>query len=220
MKKPPQQQADVQPKTAPGEPAALRSRAQLKELFKNGKQPVEGDFADLIDAFVHQDDIPELFDLRQPEQPPPQPQPQPHIPNGWQGAGGRIGLYDTLRGPEQLPRAQSLVRAQVPADGRWHTILSGLNDCYAFEIVASASGKVGSNNHAITHAIVLLSFEGYAKGIRQTASYRGWYWGRRIRLAWRRHGDHYDLRMRTGCSFGLDEEGNPVMIQFHATRLW
>jgi len=144
MKKPPQQQADVQPKTAPGEPAALRSRAQLKELFKNGKQPVEGDFADLIDAFVHQDDIPELFDLRQPEQPPPQPQPQPHIPNGWQGAGGRIGLYDTLRGPEQLPRAQSLVRAQVPADGRWHTILSGLNDCYAFEIVASASGKVGS----------------------------------------------------------------------------
>lgn len=201
-----------------GEPAALKSRAQLKDLFKNGAQPDQGDFADLIDAFVHQDEIPELFDPRQPEQPPIQP--QPHAYDGWQGAGGRIGLYDVQRGPEQMPRAQGLVRARVPADGRWHKIVFDLSDCYAFEIVASASGKVGSNNHAITHAIALISFEGYAGGIRQTASYRGWYWGRRIKLAWRRHGDHYDLCIRTGCSFGLDDEGNPVTIQFHVTRLW
>jgi hypothetical protein len=108
----------------------------------------------------------------------------------------------------------------VPADGRLHPVLLGLRDCYGFELVASASGLVNSNNHALTHAIVLISFSGDPGGILQTATCKGWNFLRKIRVRWVARAGAYDLCLGTRIGLGRDEQGQPVRIQYHLTRIW
>jgi hypothetical protein len=195
--------------------AQVKTRSELKAFFKNGCMPDETHFASLIDAFVHRADPPPA-----PVSTPPAAQPPAPRPTGWQRMAGRIGAYDPDLGPQQIECAVNLTGAGVLADGNWHVIVRGLYDCYAFELVASASGRVNSCNHAVTHAIVLTSFSGDAGSIRQTASYKGWDFRRKIRLKWVKRDGAYDLCIGTGTGFGKDDQGHPVMIQYHLTRLW
>lgn len=196
-----------------------KSRSDLKKCFKNGCMPDQKNFSDLIDAMVHRDDL-SLPSAAMPDPAPASPGPGASPADGWQFAAGRIGSYAPLKGAAQLERAVNLVRLGVPADGKRHVIMPDMTDCYGFEIVASASGRVDSNNHAITHAVVLISFGASDDAILQTASYQGWDCRRKIVLKWVRRGAVYDLHIGTRVSFGNDEQGKPVQIQYHVTRMW
>lgn len=207
---------------------ALATRKQLKAYFKNGRIPDETNFAQLIDAMVHKDDP-------RPACPPP-PSPPPPSPPEVLPAGLRLGRFDPAgKAARRLLHAHELVSGcSAPADGAWHPVITGLNDCYAFEIVACASGLVSSGWHAVTHAIALTSFARRAS-VNQSFSAgpleRRW-WQRllafllrrreknRVQFAWHLDGATLSLMVRTNCDFGPDEQGLPARIEYHVTRLW
>jgi hypothetical protein len=147
--------------------------------------------------------------------------------NGWTGIGMRIGTYSPADDNRKEYPSSALVRLQVPADGQWHPIITGLSRCHAFEVVASASGTNASRFHAVTHAIAVSGNAGGRKSIRQAYSYDGWFWRRRIDFKWQSNGGgwfkkgaDYTLCVRTGCNFGKGDDGKPVMVRYHITRLW
>ncbi len=146
--------------------------------------------------------------------------------DGWAGIPMRIGTYVPEDDRRHVFPSSALTKMQLPADGRWHPVLSGINSCQAFEIVACASGSKGSKASAITHAIAV-NANGRGSSIRQTVSYAGWNWRRRIRFQWQADGGGwfkkatgYTLRVRTGCNYGKGDDGDPVMIRYHITKLW
>ena len=114
----------------------------------------------------------------------------------------------------------------ILADGTWQNVISGLQGCQGFEIVAGAGGPKSQGHFGLLHAVALSTFNpsfGLLKwwrrrrGIRQTQAW----WGRRCdRLELRWHGDSgrggaYSLQIRTGCNFGTDQ-----VIQVQLTKLW
>jgi hypothetical protein len=261
---PPREKRKADPATTP-----VRSRAELKALFKNGRLPDESHFSFLIDSLVHKNDLWEKntgggngngfinhritslnrswyvyidsqnnlvvsesdavrlrlnandrIDLGGPDA------PFALQVSGWTGIGMRTGTYKPADDKRREYPSSALVNLQVPADGRWHPIITGLSSCHAFEVLASASGAIGSRSHAITHAIAVSGNSGGRKSIRQAYSYDGWFWRRRIRFQWRcnsrlfKKGSDYTLLVRTGCDFGKGDDGKPVMIRYHITRLW
>lgn len=147
--------------------------------------------------------------------------------DGWAGIPMRIGTYLPESDTRHVFPSSALAGKEAPADGRWHPILSGIESCQAFEIVASVSGSKGSHASAITHAIAVNANGAGAKSIRQTWSYEGWYWRRKIRFQWQADGGGwfkkatgYTLRVRTGCNYGKGDDGDPSVIRYHITRLW
>jgi len=196
-------------------PPRIKSRQELKGYFSNGMLPDETRFADLIDAMVHRDD-------RQPAPAEPalvQPTAAPQD-SGWQRAAGRYGLYMQTPQQDRLPPIDSKQLASVPADGEYYVIVSELKGCQAFEVVASADGASDSPFHSITHAVAVFSGTGYRSGIRQTSSYQGWNPRRKIRLRWFKEYGGYNLSLGTCKDFGMDDDGQPVQIRYHITRLW
>ncbi|MBZ5522858.1 MAG: hypothetical protein LAP21_11525 [Acidobacteriia bacterium] len=249
---------------------SIKSRAELKAFFRNGRLPDEISFAHLIDSFVHQNDLWEKqegdggnanggtvhritslnrswyvyvdsknnlvvsesdavrlrmnandrVDIGGPDA------PFALQVNGWAGIGMRLGGYNPADDTRKEFPSSALTRLQAPADGRWHPIITGLNSYQAFEVVASATGTNASSDHAITHAIAVGGVSGGHKSIRQTFSYDGWYWRRKISFKWQAGGglfgksSDYSLCVRTGRNFGKGDDGKPVMIRYHITRLW
>jgi hypothetical protein len=147
--------------------------------------------------------------------------------NGWTGIGMRIGTYNPADDTRKEYPSSAVVSLQVPADGRWHPIITGLTRCHAFEVVAAASGAKDSSSYAVTHALAVTGNSGGRKSIRHTYSYDGWDWRRKVRFKWRANGGgllkkgaDYSLCVRTGCDFGKGDDGKPVMIRYHIARLW
>lgn len=110
---------------------------------------------------------------------------------------------------------------QAPADGRWHMIIGGLDNCNAFEIIARC-GKVDrykkNGKFAILHAIALSSF-GMGK-INKTSSYFSPTWSflnfwNKIDLKWKGTTHEYSLWIRTNSYYGKDEQ-----IFYRITKLW
>src|SRR5215831_4539016 len=253
------------------EPATtpIRSRAELKALFRNGRLPDESHFSFLIDSLVHKNDLWEKttssgtsgsinhritslnrswyvyvdsqnnlvvsesdavrlrlnandrVDIGGPDA------PFALQVNGWTGIGMRIGSYIPADDARREYPSSALVRLQVPADGVWHPIVTGLTRCHAFEVVAVATGAKASRLHAVTHAIAVTGNSGGRKSIRPTYSYDGWYWRRSIRFKWKpndgswfKKAADYTLFVRTGCNFGKGDDGKPAMIRYHISRLW
>jgi len=150
--------------------------------------------------------------------PPPPGTPRLHLrPNGYVGIGttapaeqldvrgfvasaGRIGTYAT--------------GSQVPADGEWHSIVTGLSGLHAFEIVAAAYGPVRKGRYALTHATALGAY-----GRSRSRIYRrnAWFWGWFQKIQFRWTGDlyNYGLEMRTASSFGAGST-----IVYHVTHLF
>jgi hypothetical protein len=199
----------------------VRTRAQLKAYFSNGKVPDETQFAALIDSFVLPSEV----------MAPPAPAPAPDPDAALRAAGLRIGRFDpTAAGAFQpLPAGTLRPACKAAADGSWQELLCGLNGCFAFEVVACASGQADSGLHAVTHATALTSFGG--GHLRQTFSaphVRRWRWlpcwlrrpRFRVEFRWQSEGRGLSLWARTSCDFGSDEEGRPVMIDYHLSRLW
>jgi hypothetical protein len=147
--------------------------------------------------------------------------------NGWTGMGMRLGTYSPADDQRREYPSAALAPLQVPADGHWHPVITGLTRCHAFEIVASASGASASRFHAVTHAVAVTGNSGGRKSIRQAYSYDGWLWWRKIYFKWQsssgsffKKGADYTLCVRTGCDFGKGDDGKPVMVRYHITRLW
>ncbi|WP_341366050.1 hypothetical protein [Yoonia sp. BS5-3] len=114
---------------------------------------------------------------------------------------------------------------EVPADGGWHTILSGLTGCHAFEITAGAGGQPGKGRYALLHAIAMNAYHprnwilnrlfGRRRIKAQTAVYGSY--ADRIRLRWvaEKAPHSYRLEMRTNAHFGKDKT-----IRYYLTQLW
>jgi len=116
--------------------------------------------------------------------------------DGFVAMKGRIGYY---------------ANGEVPADGNWHNVLSGLNHYSAFEIVAIA-GRKGA--HAITHAIAVSSYGNSRGAIRKT---QGIYGRCRNKIDVRWSGTYFDynLQVRTKRNYG---EG--VFIEYNIMKLF
>lgn len=110
-------------------------------------------------------------------------------------------------------RTGTYMIGKVPADGRWHPILSGLDNCHAYEIMAR-TGKRNSGRFAIMHAIAVSAFGGSRCSIRRTSAHYGFFWNR-LRLRWKGGTHNYDLQLRTNSNYGPDVE-----IYYRIMRLW
>lgn len=122
--------------------------------------------------------------------------------NGVAGMHGRVGTY----------RQQAA--NTVPADGRWHAIVTGLDSLNGFEVMAAVYGVKGSGKYALLHAIALSAFGGSHNRINCTQSH----YGRRkhrLDLRWTGSTHSYNLEIRTRSDFGKD-----IMIRYYLTRLW
>jgi hypothetical protein len=118
--------------------------------------------------------------------------------NGFVGMKGRIGTYKA---------------GQIDADGQWHTILEGLDNCNGFEVLARA-GKKGTGKFALLHAIALATF-GHSKGrIRKTSSHFGFFWNK-LNLRWRGNTHNYSLQLKSNSNYG-----NNTKISYRITQLW
>lgn len=117
---------------------------------------------------------------------------------GFIGAEGRKGTYKS---------------GTVEANGGWHKIVEGLNNCQGFEIMAR-TGKKGSGKFSIMHAIALSAF-GKSKGkIRKTTSYFGFFWNK-LDLRWGGDTHNYWLEIRTKRNYGTG-----VNIYYNVSKLW
>lgn len=110
---------------------------------------------------------------------------------------GRIGNYASGR---------------VPADGKWHVVLNGLEGCQAFEIMAGA-GKKGSGKYALAQATAISTYNSKNK-IKYTQAYYGSMCNK-LRFKW--GGDRYsaNLLVKSRCNYG-----NEIFISYYITRLW
>lgn len=102
----------------------------------------------------------------------------------------------------------------TPADGKWHTIVSDLNYCNMFEIVAR-TGVVKSGNHAMVHALAMSSYGNSNAKVKHTYVRFSWWRPLRIKLRWTGDTYNYKLQIKTSRNLGKD-----VLIKYHVTELW
>ncbi|VFQ45358.1 hypothetical protein [Desulfoluna butyratoxydans] len=100
----------------------------------------------------------------------------------------------------------------IPADGRWHTLVNGLDGCQAFEVMAGA-GKKREGRYALVHAVALNTFRGRGKVVMHQAYFDAR--RNRILLRWRGKRHDYRLEMRTCRAYGGD-----AAVRYGLTRLW
>ncbi|TNE54007.1 MAG: hypothetical protein EP338_08945 [Bacteroidetes bacterium] len=116
--------------------------------------------------------------------------------NGVFGTNARIGTFQI---------------GKSPANGSWQQIISGLDGCQAFEIVAQV-GKKHSGKYALVKATVICTF-GKSK-IRSTQAHYGFCWNK---ITFRVRGSIHDygVEMKTRSNYG---EG--MYIRYHVSKLW
>lgn len=135
--------------------------------------------------------------------------------------GGQIGVNtETPRTHLEIngvlgtkSRMGTAIITTVPADGKWHDVVSGLNGYSAYEVMAQV-GKEKSGRHALLHATAVSTFGRSRSRIRRTQAYYGWWWNR-ISLRWKGTTFNYGLQVRTRSNYG-----NDVKIRLCATQLW
>ncbi len=124
--------------------------------------------------------------------------------NGMTGMAGRVGTF---------------VVGEIPADGRWHSIITDLEGVQAFEIMAHAGGRTGRGKYALSHAIALAT---YGKGsIRHVKASYGFFW-RKISFRWTGNETNFRLEAKTAGNYGfLDaEEKRQAQLRFWIAKLW
>jgi hypothetical protein len=118
--------------------------------------------------------------------------------NGILGSKSRIGTH---------------ILTTAPADGSWHDVVTGLNGCCAFEIMAQV-GKEKKGKYALLHAHALSTFGKSHSKIKTNQAHYGWWWNK-ISLRWKGSTYDYSLQIRTRSNYGKDN-----LIKFHVTKLW
>ncbi|HCS13699.1 MAG: hypothetical protein CO017_05555 [Zetaproteobacteria bacterium CG_4_8_14_3_um_filter_59_5] len=106
---------------------------------------------------------------------------------------------------------------QVRADGKWHPVITGLDGCQAFEIMAGV-GKKNTGRYALLHAFALNTFFSKKDDI---TCHQAHFSSRcdQIDLRWTGSMHDYTLEMRTRCSFEQNES-DEVYIRYYITQLW
>lgn len=108
-------------------------------------------------------------------------------------------------------------KSVVRADGKWHPVLTGLDGCQAFEIMAGV-GKPHSGRYALLHAYALNTFNSKKSNI----TYHQAHFGSRcdqIELRWVGETHDYSLEMRVRCSYEQNAK-DEIHIRYYLTRLW
>ncbi|WP_297338265.1 adhesin [Algoriphagus sp.] len=118
--------------------------------------------------------------------------------NGLIASQGRVGIYR---------------KGQIPADGKWHDVLTNLTGAQGFEIVAHA-GRKQKGRYALLHATALSTFGNSKPKISKTCAYYGFWWNK-INCRWTGDTFDYKLQMRTGSNYGGDSK-----ITFRISKLW
>jgi hypothetical protein len=136
--------------------------------------------------------------------------------NGVIAANGRIGRGGKIR-----------------ADGEWYPIVSKLDGCQAFEIMAGV-GKPSSGRYALMHAFALNTFNSKKANITYHQAH---YLSKcdQIDLRWVGEMHDYTLEMRTRCSYEdpkkegkdvkKDDKAPPrktkeIYVRYYITQLW
>lgn len=118
--------------------------------------------------------------------------------NGILGSKSRIGTH---------------ILTTAPADGKWHDVVTQLNGCCAFEIMAQV-GKKKKGKYALLHAHALSTFGKSNSKIKTCQAHYGWWWNK-ISLRWVGTTYDYSLQIRTRSNYGADNH-----IKFYVTKLW
>jgi hypothetical protein len=125
---------------------------------------------------------------------------------GTLGIKSRVGIYN---------------KGSIPADGKWHSILTKLDGISAFEITAVAKGKVNTGHYCVSHAIALSTFggRGSKSKIKNTTAHYGGYFDK-IVYKWTGDLHNYGLMIKTRRDYGEDPKTNkPFRIKFNITSL-
>lgn len=118
--------------------------------------------------------------------------------NGVVSYKGRTGSYKT---------------GQIPADKQWHTILSKLEGCHAFEIMAGV-GNIHTGKYALMNASVMNTFHSHRRVFYHQSFFRTIFCNH-IKLRWRGTKDSYRLEMRTKRNYG----GN-IRVNYSIGQQW
>lgn len=120
--------------------------------------------------------------------------------NGFLAAKGQIGSY--------------AVQSEIPADGEWYPIISNLDYCSGFEIMARV-GILKSGKHALLHAIALSAYGNSHSKIRHTHARFSLWRPLKIKLKWTGTTHQYHLMMRSSRNLGPYTK-----IKYHISQLW
>tara|TARA_B100001093_G_scaffold206843_1_gene198777 strand:- start:461 stop:1195 length:735 start_codon:yes stop_codon:yes gene_type:complete len=126
--------------------------------------------------------------------------------DGTLGTKSRIGTY---------------AQGSVPADGKWHPLLSDLDGIVAFEIVATAKGKINTGHYCVSRAIALSTFggRGSKSKIKNTTAYYGGYRDKII-YKWTGVLHNFSLMVKTRRDYGEDPKSNsPYTIDYNIASL-
>ena len=105
-------------------------------------------------------------------------------------------------------------KGTVPADGKWHPIVSNLNNCHAFEIIAR-TGKKTTGRFSILHATALSTFGKSKSKIKKSTAYYGSFLNK-LGIRWKSYGTYnYELQIRSYRNYG-----DKTDIFYRVTNLW
>lgn len=111
-------------------------------------------------------------------------------------------------------RAGTFATGKVPANGKWHPVITELDNCQAFEIVAR-TGVKHSGKFSMMHAIAVSAFGGKARNkVKKVSAHYGFFWNK-INVKWSGKVHDYTLSLRTNANYG-----GGVDIYYHITKLW
>ncbi|MEL7122710.1 MAG: hypothetical protein AAFO07_24905 [Bacteroidota bacterium] len=116
----------------------------------------------------------------------------------------------------------------IPANGKWHTVLTGISDCQAYEAFAHIYNK-NDQRFGLTHALLMMSGKnGYYNKVKSVDASSRWLWGRfmnRIKFRWveeegsSRDAATYSLEIRSRSRHGMPNGGVPN-IYYRLTKVW
>ncbi|MCG8697411.1 MAG: hypothetical protein MI922_05105 [Bacteroidales bacterium] len=100
----------------------------------------------------------------------------------------------------------------VPANGKWNSIISNLDGCNAFEVMAGV-GKRKSGKYSLLHAFALNVFNSESKISYNQSFFKTWC--NTMKLKWSGSMHDYSLDIRTKSDLGED-----IYINYYITQLW
>ena len=126
--------------------------------------------------------------------------------------GGTLGIKT---------RVGTYKKGSVPADGKWHAILSDLDGISAYEITVVSKGKKNTGHYCVSHAIALSTFggRGSKSKINNTTAHYGSFRDK-IVYKWTGSLHNYSLMIKTRRDYGENPDSNsPFSINFNITSL-
>jgi len=117
--------------------------------------------------------------------------------NGIMSYKGRLGTYKS---------------GLVPANGKWHSLITGLDGCNAFEIMAGV-GKKKSGKYSLVHAFALNTFNSENRIYYHQSFFKTMC--NTIKLQWVGSMHDYSLEMKTRSDYGDD-----IYISYSIAQLW